>query len=130
MIWRTYFSKLEEDERAVFQMVVNPRSDEGWRKRQNENRKNISNEKRIFSFRCFRIFLFGRHHYDYFSIIIPGGEDRFGGSNAPGADSGDHYIRMVQSKEEVAKRMGEKKPGQVGFDVAIRVGCGENMATS
>lgn len=115
------FSKLEEDERAVFQMVVNPRSDEGWRKKaERKSEKYFKREKDFFIPVLSNIPFLGDIITTIFSIIIPGGEDRFGGSNAPGADSGDHYIRMVQSKEEVAKRMGEKA-GQVGFDVAIRV---------
>ena len=31
-----------------------------------------------------------------------------GGSNAPGAADGDHYVRMLQTEEEIAKNIGEK----------------------
>jgi len=42
------------------------------------------------------------------------------GTNAPGASSGDAYIRMLQTKEEAYKKIGEKA-GQVGFDTTIRI---------
>ena len=38
----------------------------------------------------------------------------------PKAQGGDGYVRMLQSKEEVAKRMGEKS-SQSGFDTVIRL---------
>ena len=38
----------------------------------------------------------------------------------PGASSGDSYVRMLQTDEEVAKRVGEKS-GKVGFETVIRV---------
>jgi len=41
-------------------------------------------------------------------------------TNAPGADSGDSYVRMLQSREEIAKKIGEKAL-QVGFKVGVRV---------
>ena len=43
-----------------------------------------------------------------------------GGTNAPGASSGDSYVRMLQPKEEAFKKIGEKA-GQVGFDTSIRL---------
>ena len=43
-----------------------------------------------------------------------------GGSMAPGASSGDSYIRMLAPKEEAYKKIGEKA-GQVGFDASIRI---------
>lgn len=42
------------------------------------------------------------------------------GTNAPGASGGDSYVRMLQPKEEAAKRIGEKA-GQSGFDTTIRI---------
>ena len=43
-----------------------------------------------------------------------------GGTTAPGASSGDTYIRMLAAKEEAYKKIGEKA-GQVGFDTSIRI---------
>jgi len=40
--------------------------------------------------------------------------------HGPGADSGDSYVRMLQTEEEVAKRIGEKA-GEVGFETVIRI---------
>ena len=38
----------------------------------------------------------------------------------PGAESGDSYVRMLQTDEEVAKRIGEKA-NDVGFDTSLRI---------
>ncbi len=115
------FSKLHEDEKAVLQLVVNPiGNDNSWRK--TAKRKSDKFFKRESDF---HIPILGDIPFlgDLFnviiSIILPGGAKNLK-TNAPGANSGDSYIRMVQTEEELAKRMGAKA-GQNGFDCAIRV---------
>ncbi len=110
------FSKLQENEKAVLQMVINPVSDEKWRKRAKKKaEKYFKRQKDSF---LGDIPILGTFFNVLSAIFLPGGEDRI--STAPGASSGDHYIRMVQTEEEVAKRMGAKA-GQFGFDVSIRI---------
>lgn len=41
-------------------------------------------------------------------------------SNAPGASGGDSYVRMLQSQEEIAKKVGEKA-NRAGFKCVVRV---------
>jgi len=41
-------------------------------------------------------------------------------SNAPGASSGDHYVRMIQPEEELYKRMGEKAGANI-YHASIRI---------
>ncbi len=42
------------------------------------------------------------------------------GTNAPGASGGDSYVRMLQSQEEIAKKIGEKA-NRSGFKTVVRV---------
>ena len=48
-----------------------------------------------------------------------------GMSNAPGASHGDSYVRMLQTKEEIAKQIGTKS-NQDGFDTVIRLVVSSN----
>jgi hypothetical protein len=43
-----------------------------------------------------------------------------GHTNAPGAISGDSFVRMIQPEEELYKRMGEKA-GMSGFHTSVRI---------
>ncbi len=107
------FSKMEENETAVVQIVISPVSDK-WAKKATE---------------------FG-------DMFFKGKEKQFGGLKIPiigpilnifkgiflGFDKMQiepktietGYVRMLQSKEDVAKRIGEKA-SQTGFDTAIRL---------
>lgn len=94
-------------------MVINPR-DNDWQKEAKEqgtmmfkNRKE-SLLKKIPLLGPILSFIFGLFTGDSF------------GTNAPGASGGDSYVRMLQPKEEAAKRIGEKA-GQSGFDTSIRI---------
>ncbi len=115
------FSKIEKDEKAVLQIVINPISDDSWRKKASQKAEKYFKREKDFHIPILSdIPLLGSILNVIFSILMPGGEDRLASTNEPGASSGDHYIRMVQTEEELAKRMGSKA-GQFGFTVAIRV---------
>lgn len=110
------FSKLEPNERAAIQVIVNPVANADWSKKTEEMGtllfKNQPLPIRIPIPIIGPIFAF-------FINAFRGSGGR-GGTNAPGATGGDSYIRMLQPKEEAFKRIGEKA-GQVGFDTSIRV---------
>lgn len=114
------FSKLEEDEKAVIQLVINPIADDEWRETTERKAENYFKREKDFHIPIISDIPLLGHVFNFiFSFILPGGEGRLD-TNAPGARSGDNYIRMVESKEKVAKRMG-KKAAQQGFNVSIRV---------
>ena len=109
------FSKLGDNEFASIQVVINARGPK-WQK-----------DAEAFGTSMFK----GREKKRGLWSKIPGlgflsavftgavhGADKM--SMAPGADSGDSYVRMLQSREEVAKKIGEKAL-QVGYDTTIRV---------
>lgn len=110
-------SKLVEDETAIIQLAIRPRSG-AWRKRAEEFGTSLmkgKKEKGILS----KIPIISQIHT--LLIIMLFGYDRAKEStSAPGASHGDPYIRMLQTKEERAKHIGEKAQ-QDGFDTVIRL---------
>ena len=109
-------SKLGEDDRAVFQFVLSPRSDK-WRHKAERVGTNLFLGKggkggfvKIpvlgWIFTMFQALFFG---YDKIKKDLN-----------TGAPEGSQYIRMLQTKEEIAKGIGEKA-NQVGFDVIVRI---------
>ena len=110
-------SQLQENEKAVVQLMVRPRSAE-WQKQANDfataKFKNKEPEKKGI----FRTLT--RPLYWLFTAMIFGYEQAEKNSPPPGASSGDSYVRMLQPEEELAKRIGEKSH-QVGFDTVIRI---------
>jgi hypothetical protein len=114
------FSKIDEDEKAVMQIVINPAPDYTWRKTAKRKSEKYFKRQKDFHIPIISdIPLIGSVLNVILAIILPGGENRIS-TNAPGASGGDSYIRMVQTEEEVAKRMGAKA-GQFGFNVSIRI---------
>lgn len=109
-------SKLEDKDRAVFQFVISPRSDR-WRKKAEKAGTAIFLNKKVKK---------GLARIPVFGWIITGlqgvvfGYNGIKGNVNTGAPEGSQYVRMLQTKEETAKKIGEKSE-QVGFDVMIRV---------
>jgi hypothetical protein len=110
-------SKLNEGETAVVQLVIRPRAG-GWRKKAEEFGTNMMKGKEKKSFFS-KIPVIG-HINTFFTMMLFGYERAKETSNAPGADRGDPYIRMLQTKEEIAKQIGMKSQ-QDGFDTVIRL---------
>lgn len=115
-------SKLEPDEKAAIQIIINPVSTEKWAKTTEEMGTLLFKAQKLPI--KIPIPVIG----PILAFIINSFRGSSGGhTNAPGASSGDAYIRMLQPKEEAFKRIGEKA-GQVGFDTSIRiVGVAKNM---
>jgi hypothetical protein len=105
------FSKLEADEMAVFQLVVRPRNDK-WTKKAEKAGETFFKGKEIGKI---KIPVLGPVMNVFKGIFL--GYDKMENEESKG---GDGYVRMLQSKEEVAKRMGEKS-SQSGFDTVIRI---------
>ena len=109
-------SKLEEGEHATIQMVVNPINDR-WQKKAENFGEALFKGKKQGGFLS-KIPILGWFNSALVSIVLGPGEVK--GSNAPGSSGGDGYVRMLQTKEEIAKKIGEKA-GQDAFDVVIRL---------
>lgn len=111
-------SKLSEDETAIIQLTIRPKGG-AWRKRGEEFGTTMMKGKKppgILS----RIPIVS--HINTFLTMILFGYERAKetSSNAPGASHGDPFVRMLQTKEERAKHIGEKAQ-QDGFDSVIRL---------
>lgn len=106
------FSKLEENETAAMQLVICPRSDK-WSKKATEVGESYFKGKEQNS--GIKIPILGP-----FVNVLKGIFLGFDKMESQAQQGGDGYVRMLQSKEEVAKRMGEKA-GQSGFDTVIRL---------
>jgi len=108
------FSSMTQDETAAFQIVISPKS-EKWQKKaerqgsfyfQGGQRSVIANIPVIGKIYAFLAgIIFG---YEKYKEMAPQKE----------VESG--YVRMLQTKEEVAKSIGEKAQ-QAGFDTIIRI---------
>ena len=94
-------SKLEKDEKAVIQIIINPRDDDWQKKAKEEGTLIFKNRKRNF---LTMIPIIGKPLNFIIQLFT---SDSFG-TNAPGASGGDSYVRMLQPMEEAAKRIGEK----------------------
>jgi len=114
------FSKLEEGDTAAIQFVLRPMGP-SWQKQASTFGTSLFKGKKearsgIFSG------IFGVFGW-FFNVMVYGAEKAQQSFHGPGADKGDSYVRMLQTDEEVAKRVGEKSQ-QVGFETVIRVAAG------
>ncbi|MBN1494254.1 type IV secretory system conjugative DNA transfer family protein [Candidatus Peregrinibacteria bacterium] len=113
-------SKIEDNDQAIFQIIVNPRN-ERWHK----TAEKMATSKFLGKTgkKTFNIPVIGTILNWIFSVFtgILFGYERMKETGAnTGAPEGKQYIRMLQTKEEDAKMMGEKAQ-QVGFDVSFRI---------
>jgi len=105
-------SKLEPGETATVQVIVTPVFSDRWSKQVKSRASS--------SFKGKKETVFDRIPGLKFLGTIAGmvgSEDAK--SFAPGASSGDAFVRMIQPEEELYKRMGEKA-GMSGFHTSIR----------
>lgn len=113
-------SKLKEDEIASIQMTIQPASNK-WQKEANAFGNELFKGKKPMAGGFLRkIPVLG-----YINSVIVGllfGVDKVKpvDTNAPGASSGDSYVRMLQTDEDLAKSVGSKA-AQVGFNTVIRI---------
>ena len=115
------FAKLEKDEKAVVQIVVNPRSKRWQKKAKKEGTKLFKGKGKKWDLNIPIIGPILGIIWWPFKVMFTGYDPAVdGGTNAPGASGGDSYVRMLQTEEEIAKAIGEKSI-QVGFNVSIRV---------
>jgi len=113
------FSKFEENEVSAIQLLIRPRTDKKWRKKAEQAGVTMFSGKKPGGFKIpglgflndiFVGLFFG---YDKIQKGKPG-ETSAGPYGAGG------YVRMLQTREEIAKKIGEKA-GEVAFDCMIRI---------
>ncbi|MBU0981769.1 type IV secretory system conjugative DNA transfer family protein [Patescibacteria group bacterium] len=109
-------SKLEGDERALIQFMIRPRNPK-WQKEARDFATALFKGQKPKS--GFRIPILSWIGW-VFIALFQGVEAADKNAPPPGASSGDSYVRMLQTEEELAKRIGEKADS-VGFDTVIRV---------
>jgi hypothetical protein len=107
------FSEMHEHEQAVIQYVVDPGS-RRWNKKATQIASN-------------RFKGDGNHPWVFNNFLTRGlGALFYGfgkgdsGSLAPGTSGGDHYVRMLQTDEDIWKNVGSKAR-QPGFNLTIRL---------
>jgi hypothetical protein len=106
-------SKLHPDERATVQVIVTPVFYDSWSKKTKAHASESFKGKKSTVFDKIPGLKF------LGSLIgMVGSSDS--ASFAPGAKSGDSFVRMIQPEEELYKRMGEKA-GMSGFHTTIRI---------
>ena len=110
------FSKLEEGEYATIQLVISPINDK-WQKKAEAFGEALFKGKKTDGFWT-KIPIIGSLNSLLVTLFF--GYDQVKGSNAPGASGGDGYVRMLQTKEERYKLVGEKA-AQNGFNTIIRL---------
>ena len=108
-------SKLSEEDKAVFQLVISPRSGK-WRKKAERIGTMMFLGKKPKTFIA-KIPLLG-WIFSALQTLVFGAKK--GSSMSTNAPEGSQYVRMLQTKEEVAKGVGEKAQ-QVGFDTTFRI---------
>jgi hypothetical protein len=101
----------------VYQIVCHPIADSEWRQQVEDFGSMMFKNKKEPGW-IDRIPVIGWFFRTFLALFS---DDNLGKLNtAPGAESGDAYVRMLQPKEEAAKRIGEKA-GDSGFEVSFRI---------
>ncbi len=105
------FSKLTKDETAVIQLAIRPQSPKWSKKAEKFGDTYFKGKKNS----RFKIPVLGPI-FNVFKGVLLGYEKM----DKPESSEGGGFVRMLQAKEEVAKRIGEKA-SQAGFDTVIRM---------
>ncbi len=106
-------SKLHVDEKASVQVIITPVFSDRWSKRT----KGIASS----SFKGKKVTMFDKiPGLKLFGTVLGMVGSSDSATLAPGAKSGDSFVRMIQPEEELYKRMGEKA-GMSGFKTTIRI---------
>jgi len=108
------FSNMTEDETGVYQIVVSPKNGRWQKKAEKQGSAYFQGAK---TSTIANIPVIGKLYAFLLGIVF--GYEKYK-ENAPKKDFETGYVRMLQTKEEVAKSIGEKSQ-QAGFDTVIRI---------
>lgn len=110
------FSKFEETDVASIQVLVRAKKSKRWKKKVEEAGTQMFSGKKPGGF---KIPLLGPI-VDFFGMLITGEVETKAEGGGGGPYGGGGYVRMLQTREEIAKQIGEKA-GHVPFDSIIRI---------
>jgi len=112
------FSKLKKTDVAGIQIVIRPKRGKKWKKKTEAAGTEMFAGKKPGGL---KIPLIGTM-FSFLSMLITGNIDNLKKDNqgSSGPYGGGGYIRMLQTREEIAKHIGEKS-GHVGYDSTIRI---------
>jgi hypothetical protein len=106
-------SKMHPDEKATVQVIITPVFSEKWAKKAKAwATKGFKGKKETIFEKIPGLKVFG--------MVLGMLASSDPKSMAPGASSGDSFVRMIQPEEELYKRMGEKA-GMSGFHTTVRI---------
>ena len=109
------FSNMKDEETAAYQIVIRPK-DGKWQKK--AEKQGSAYFQGGSSSKISGIPVIGKLYALLTGII--GGYDKYKKNAPKDSDAQSGYVRMLQTKEEVAKSIGEKSQ-QTGFDTVIRI---------
>ncbi|MBU0577171.1 type IV secretion system DNA-binding domain-containing protein [Patescibacteria group bacterium] len=109
-------SKLEPNEKAGIQIIINPVANTKWNKKTEDVGTKLFRAQKLPI--KIPIPIIGPILSFFINMLRNVATGKGGG--APGAEGGHSYVRMLQPKEEAYKQIGEKA-SQVGFDTSIRI---------
>jgi len=114
------FSKLDEDEIASIQIIVRPTRDTKWQKKTEQAGVTMFSGKKPTGFKIPGLGFLGDIIVGIFFGYDKIQKNRQSTENASGPYGAGGYVRMLQTREEIAKKIGEKA-GEVGFNTIIRI---------
>ena len=118
------FSKFEETDVASIQIVVRPKAAKKWKKKVEEAGTQMFAGKKPGGFKIPLLGSIG----SFLGMLITGNVEQNQPQESSGPYGGGGYVRMLQTREEIAKQIGEKA-GHVPFDTVIRVmGSGKSKS--
>lgn len=112
------FSKLDDKDIAAIQLIVRPNKSKKWQKRTENAASQMFSGKKPGGFKIPGLRIIS----NLFIGLLFGAEkiDKGQQEGSSGPYGGGGYVRMLQTREEIAKHIGEKA-GQVPFDTMIRI---------
>ncbi len=113
------FSKLEESDLGSIQIIFSPKSGKSWQKKTEKAGSEMFGGKKPGAFKIPGLGFLGT----FLNAMVFGAEKMSDASKQDGGGGpygGGGYVRLLQTREEIAKKIGEKA-GRMGFDTVIRV---------
>ncbi len=110
------FSKFEESDAGSIQVVIKPNNEKKWKKKTEKAGSNMFAGKKPGGFKIPGLgFLM-----TFVNAIVFGKIEETSQKKSSGPYGGGGYVRLLQTREEIAKKIGEKA-GRVAFYTVIRV---------
>lgn len=113
------FSKFESSDIGCIQIIYSPRNDKKWQKRTERAGSEMFAGKKPDGFKIPGLSFLG----SFLNAMVFGAEKMTQGNNqqeSSGPYGAGGFVRLLQTREEIAKKIGEKA-GRMAFDSVVRV---------